>query len=110
MDFTTLNNCLVSKQNGFQTCLHLKTKKKKKNRISDEFIFQSFTAQKLTAGLIFQYYDEKNCRNDAPLYLLIGGGITVGMTLLKLVAWFTPCEFDDKLASFLTPLANLANF
>ncbi len=57
-----------------------------------------------------QYRDDKYCRNDAPLFLLIGGGITLGMTALKLVAWLTPCECDDKLANFLSPLANLANF
>ena len=58
----------------------------------------------------FQYNDEKDCKNQAPLFLLIGGGITVGMTTLKLIAFLTPCEFDDKVANFLSPLANLANF
>ena len=56
-----------------------------------------------------QYYDDRFCRNDAPLYLLVGGGITVGMTGLKIFAWLTPCEFDDKLANFLTPLSSFAN-
>jgi hypothetical protein len=41
---------------------------------------------------------------------LIGGGITVGMTGLKLIAFLTPCEFDDKVANCLSPFANLANF
>jgi len=41
--------------------------------------------------------------------LLIGGGITVGMTGLKLIAFLTPCEFDDKVANCLSPFANLAN-
>jgi hypothetical protein len=34
----------------------------------------------------------------------------MGMTGLKLFAWLTPCEYDDKLANFLSPLVNLANF
>ena len=57
-----------------------------------------------------QYNDEIYCKNEAPLFLLVGGGITVGMTALKLIAFLTPCEFDDKVANFLTPIANLANF
>jgi len=34
----------------------------------------------------------------------------VGMTSLKLFAFLTPCEYDDKLADCLTPFANLGEF
>ena len=48
-----------------------------------------------------KYNDDKYCRNQAPLFLLIGGGITVGMTALKLISFLTPCEFDDKVNNWL---------
>ena len=56
-----------------------------------------------------QYKDD--CReSNAPLFLMLGGGIVLATTVFKLIAYFTPCETDDKLVIILEPVADLANF
>lgn len=40
-----------------------------------------------------QYKDD--CNTDAALYLLVGGGITLGLWILSIIAVLTPCESDD---------------
>ena len=50
------------------------------------------------------------CEMNAPLYLLIGGGIGLGMTLLKILAILTPSDCDDKFANGLMPVAGLFSF
>lgn len=56
-----------------------------------------------------QYKDD--CRDgNAPLFLMLGGGIVLATTAFKLIAYFTPCETDDKIAVILEPVADLANF
>ena len=50
------------------------------------------------------------CKNDAALYLIIGGGLGLGLTLLKILAILTPSECDDKFANGLSPLASLFGF
>ena len=57
--------------------------------------------------VIIGYQNNDECDMNAPLYLLIGGGIGLGMTLLKIVAILTPSDCDDKFANGLTPLASL---
>jgi len=54
-----------------------------------------------------QYKDE--CTFDVPQYLMVGGGITLALTLLKVIAILTPSECDDKFVAFLTPMALFAN-
>ena len=47
---------------------------------------------------------------DAALYLLIGGGIGLGATLLKIGAIVTPSKCDDKFADCLGPLVSVFSF
>ena len=61
------------------------------------------------AMVIIGYQNNGLCENDAPLYLLIGGGLGFGMTLLKIVAILTPSDCDDKFVNGIMPAANLIN-
>jgi hypothetical protein len=62
------------------------------------------------AMVVIGYQNNGLCENDAPLYLLIGGGLNFGMTLLKIVAVLTPSDCDDKFANGVTPFASLFSF
>ena len=53
----------------------------------------------------YQYNEEEYCRFGAPQFLLLGGGICVATTLINIVAYLTPCEWDDKIADILSTLA-----
>lgn len=55
-----------------------------------------------------QYKDE--CTFDVPLYLMLGGGICLVFTILRLIAVLTPSECDDKFVIFISPLAAIAVF
>jgi hypothetical protein len=41
---------------------------------------------------------------------MLGGGIVLATTALKLIAYLTPCEWDDKIVAIISPLADFANF
>ena len=62
------------------------------------------------AMVIVGYQNYGVCENDAPLYLLIGGGLNIGMTLLKWLAVLTPSDCDDKFVNGLIPVATLFSF
>lgn len=47
------------------------------------------------------------CFVDVPLYLMLGGGITLALIIAKRIAILTPCDCDDKLVKFLTPIAGI---
>ena len=47
---------------------------------------------------------------DAATFLLLGGGIVLATSALNVVAYLTPCEWDDRLADVLTPLSYFAHF
>ena len=51
-----------------------------------------------------------DCNVDAATFLLLGGGIVLATTALNIVAYLTPCEWDDRLADVLTPLSYFAHF
>ena len=56
-----------------------------------------------------QYNDLEDCRSgDAPKYLLLGGGIVLATTAMKLIAYLTPWKWDDKIVDILTPIADFA--
>ena len=57
--------------------------------------------------VVVGYQNEGKCDMNAPLYLLIGGGLGLGMTLLKIIAILTPSDCDDKFVNGLMPLAGL---
>ena len=40
----------------------------------------------------------------------MGGGIVLATSALNVVAYLTPCEWDDRLADVLTPLSYFAHF
>ena len=60
--------------------------------------------------VIIGYQNNGLCENDAPLYLLIGGGTGLVMTVLKIVAILTPCDCDDKFVNGLMPVAIIFDF
>ena len=60
--------------------------------------------------VVIGYQNLDACEMNAPLYLLIGGGIGLGMTLLKIIALLTPSDCDDKFINVLGPLASLFSF
>ena len=51
-----------------------------------------------------------DCNVDAATFLLLGGGIVLATSALNVVAYLTPCNWDDRLADILTPLAYFAHF
>ena len=51
-----------------------------------------------------------DCNVDAATFLLLGGGIVLATSALNVVAYLTPCEWDDRLADVLTPLSYFAHF
>jgi len=55
-----------------------------------------------------QYKEE--CNFDVPLYLMLGGGICLVFTILRIIAVLTPSECDDKFVLFISPLAAIAVF
>ena len=60
--------------------------------------------------VVIGYRNNGLCENDAPLYLLIGGGTGLVMTLLKIVAILTPSDCDDKFVNGLMPVAIIFDF
>jgi len=60
--------------------------------------------------VIIGYRNNGLCENDAPLYLLIGGGTGLLMTVLKIIAILTPCDCDDKFVNGLMPVAIIFDF
>ena len=57
--------------------------------------------------VVVGYQNNGVCEMDAPLYLLIGGGVGLGMTLFKIVAILTPSDCDDKIVNGLMPVAGI---
>ena len=60
--------------------------------------------------VIIGYQNNGLCEMDAPLYLLIGGGIGLVMTLMKIIAILTPSDCDDKFVNGLMPVAIVFDF
>ena len=56
----------------------------------------------------YQYKDD--CNVNAATFLLLGGGIVLATSALNVVAYLTPCDWDDRLVDVLTPLAYFAHF
>ena len=58
-----------------------------------------------------QYSSEEDCRySGAPTFLVFGGGIVLTTTTLNIVAYLTPCGWDDKITdAIITPMAHLIN-
>ena len=56
----------------------------------------------------YQYKDD--CDVNAEMFLLVGGGIVLATSAMNVVAYLTPCDWDDRLADILTPLAYFAHF
>merc|ERR1712223_33419 len=82
----------------------------KKNR-HREFFFPSVVTFSVCIAMVivgYQYMDD--CNVDAATFLLLGGGIVLATSALNVVAYLTPCEWDDRLADVLTPLSYFAHF
>ena len=60
--------------------------------------------------VIIGYKNNGLCDMDAPLYLLIEGGIGLALTLLKIVSILTPSDCDDKFSNCMMPVASLFGF
>lgn len=57
--------------------------------------------------MVSQYNDEKYCKNQASLYLIAGGGITLALTGLKILTCFI-C--DSKCYAMLSILVTIGSF
>jgi len=57
-----------------------------------------------------QYNSEEHCKLEAPMYLMVAGGIITTLNILTLIASLTPCDQDDKIVAGLSPLVALAMF
>ena len=47
---------------------------------------------------------------QATTFLILGGGIVCATTALKLIAFWTPCECDDKIMDIVSPIADFVHF
>jgi len=56
------------------------------------------------------YNSEEDCKGKATTFLILGGGIVLAITVLRLIASWTPCECDDKIMDILSPFANVVHF
>ena len=68
----------------------------------------SFCKKNPDLCLGYQYKDD--CDVNAAMFLLLGGGIVLATSAMNVVAYLTPCNWDDRLADILTPLAYFAHF
>ena len=60
--------------------------------------------------LPWYFSDDDDCHEgNAPLFLVLGGGIILATTALKLIAYLTPCEYDDQIMVIMSPVADFAN-
>lgn len=81
--------------------------KRKKQLIGINFFQLALCLAMVIIGV--QYNDLEDCRSgEAPKYLLLGGGIVLATTAMKLIAYLTPCKWDDKIVDILTPIADFA--
>jgi len=46
----------------------------------------------------------------ATTFLILGGGIVCATTALKLIAFWTPCECDDKIMDIVSPISDFVHF
>jgi len=56
------------------------------------------------------YNSEEDCKGKATTFLILGGGIVCATTALKLIAFWTPCECDDKIMDIVSPIADFVHF
>ena len=101
-----MNDGRFQKQFGEQNPEERQKRKKK-------LVGLNFTQLALCLAMVIigvQYNDQEDCRSGdsmhAPQYLLYGGGIVLVMTILNLVAYLTPCQWDDKIVDILEPIAD----
>ena len=81
--------------------------KRKKQLIGINFFQLALCLTMVIIGV--QYNDLEDCRSgEAPKYLLLGGGIVLATTAMKLIAYLTPWKWDDKIVDILTPIADFA--
>jgi len=57
-----------------------------------------------------EYSSEEHCKLQAPMYLMVAGGIITTLNILTLIANCTPCDGDDKIVAKLSPIVALAMF
>ena len=62
------------------------------------------------SDLLLGYQYKDDCDVNAAMFLLLGGGIVLATSAMNVVAYLTPCNWDDRLADILTPLAYFAHF
>jgi len=73
----------------------------------------SFTSLALHLSMLIVgalYNDNDSCKLEAPMYLMVAGGIITTLNILTLIASLTPCDQDDKIVKNLSPLVALAMF
>ena len=64
------------------------------------------------AYIFHRYNEEQYCKEGkAPLFLMVGGGVVLTTSCLKILALCTPCDCDDLIVQYIVvPLASIADF
>ena len=82
--------------------------KRKKKELLPAFVYLGVSVAMLIIGV--KYTGEDCPGGEATRFLTVGGAVLLVSSALKILAYVTPCEFDDKIAEFLTPLLDAAYF
>jgi len=94
-------------EGGYQTVEdNLDVEKNKKSYLSNSLVQTAMGLSMLCVGAV--HYDE--CAFNATTYLVVAGSVMVALNLLTILAILTPCECDDKLLKFMTPVFSIAQF
>ncbi len=56
------------------------------------------------------HYEDDDKTGEATSFLKVGGGVQLAANALKILAYLTPCKFDDKIQAVVTPLLDVAYF
>ena len=82
---------------------------RKRKELFPAFVYLGVSVAMLIIGV--KYDTPEDCKGgEATRFLTVGGAVLLVSSALKILAYVTPSEFDDKIAKFLTPLLDAAYF
>ena len=85
--------------------------KRKKQQLLPAFVYLGISVAMLILGV--KHNNDEDCPagdNAATRFLTVGGAVLLVSSALKILAYVTPCECDDKIAEVLGPLLDMAYF
>ena len=83
--------------------------KRRKQQIIPAFVHLALGVVMLVFGV--KHDNETDCPGgEATSFLVVGGAVMLTSNALKIMAHFTPCECDDKIADIVVPLCDFAYF